>query len=52
MPRLAGQSREYLAKTIAEFRTRERANNSGMSDLMIATSEDDLAAVEAYLAGR
>ncbi len=52
VPRLAGQSREYLAKTIAEFRTRERANNPGMSDLMIATSEDDLAAVEGYLAGR
>jgi cytochrome c553 len=52
VPRLAGQSREYLAKTIAEFRTRERANNPGMSDLMIATPEDDLAAVEDYLAGR
>ena len=38
VPRLAGQSREYLAKTIAEFRTRERANNPGMSDLMSATS--------------
>jgi cytochrome c553 len=52
VPRLAGQSREYLAKTIAEFRTRERANNPGMSDLMSATSQDDLAAVEAFLAGR
>jgi cytochrome c553 len=52
VPRLAGQSREYLAKTIAEFRTRERGNNPGMSDLMNATSEDDLAAVEEYLAGR
>jgi cytochrome c553 len=52
VPRLAGQSREYLAKTIAEFRTRERANNPGMSDLMNATSEEDLAAVVEYLAGR
>jgi cytochrome c553 len=52
VPRLAGQSREYLAKTIAEFRTRERANNPGMSDLMSATSQDELAAVEAFLAGR
>ena len=31
---------------------RARRNNPGMSDLMIATSEDDLAAVEEYLAGR
>src|ERR1700738_3985683 len=43
VPRLAGQSRDYLAKTIAEFRSRERANNPGMSDLMRATSEADLA---------
>jgi cytochrome c553 len=52
IPRLAGQSRDYLAKTIAEFRSRERANNPGMSDLMLATSEADLAALEEYLAGR
>ncbi len=52
VPRLAGQSRDYLAKTIADFRSRERANNPGMSDLMNATSEEDLAAVAEYLAGR
>ncbi len=52
VPRLAGQSRDYLAKTIAEFRSRERANNPGMSDLMLETSEADLAALENYLAGR
>jgi cytochrome c553 len=51
MPRLAGQSREYLARTIAGFRTRERGNNPGMSDLMIATPQDDLAALAEYLAG-
>ena len=51
MPRLAGQSREYLAKTIADFRTRGRGNNPGMSDLMIATPEGDLAALAEYLAG-
>lgn len=52
VPRLADQSREYLTKTIAEFRTRERANNPGMSDLMNATSQDDLVAIAEYLAGR
>jgi cytochrome c553 len=52
VPRLAGQASEYMAKTIAQFRTRERANNPGMSDLMMATPQDDLDALVAYLAGR
>ena len=52
VPRLAGLSRDYLAKTIAEFRTRARGNNPGMSDLMIATSTEDLDALAEYLAGR
>jgi cytochrome c553 len=51
VPRLAGQSQEYLAKTIVDFRTRTRGNNPGMSDLMRATSPDDLAALAEYLAG-
>ena len=51
VPRLAGMGRDYLAKTIADFRTRARANNPGMSDLMLATSPDDLAALVDYLAG-
>ena len=50
-PRLAGQSREYLAKTMADFRTRARGNNPGMTDLMLATSPDDLPALGEYLAG-
>jgi cytochrome c553 len=51
VPRLAGQSREYLSKTIADFRSRARGNNPGMSDLMIATPADDLVALAEYLAG-
>ncbi len=51
-PRLAGMSREYLTKTIADFRTRARGNNPGMSDLMLATAPDDLAALAEYLSGR
>jgi cytochrome c553 len=51
VPRLAGQGRDYLAKTMAEFRTRARGNNPGMSDLMIATPADDLSAMAEYLAG-
>jgi cytochrome c553 len=50
-PRLAGQSLEYLAKTMADFRTRARGNNPGMSDLMIATPESDLTALAEFLAG-
>ena len=51
VPRLAGQSREYLTKTIADFRSRARGNNPGMSDLMLATTPDDLAALEEFLSG-
>jgi cytochrome c553 len=51
VPRLAGQSEEYLAKTITDFRTRARGNNPGMTDLMLATSADDLAALARFLAG-
>ena len=51
VPRLAGLSRDYLTKTIADFRSRARGNNPGMSDLMLATSPDDLAALTEYLSG-
>jgi cytochrome c553 len=50
-PRLAGQSTDYLLKSMIDFRTRRRGNNPGMSDLMNATSEDDIKAVAAYVAG-
>jgi cytochrome c553 len=51
VPRLADQSMDYLTKTIADFRSRARGNNPGMSDLMLATSPDDLAALAEYLSG-
>jgi cytochrome c553 len=51
-PRLAGQIREYLERSMLDFRTRARANNPGMTDLMRATSEAEIAAMAAYLAGR
>jgi cytochrome c553 len=49
--RLAGQQHDYLAKTIGDFRDKTRGNNPGMSDLMKATSPQDLAALAQYLAG-
>jgi cytochrome c553 len=51
VPRLAGMGRDYMTKTIADFRSHARANNPGMSDLMNATSPDDLAALTEYLSG-
>jgi cytochrome c553 len=51
IPRLAGQERDYLAKTMTDFRNRTRANNPGMSDLMNTVTPEQLAAVAAYLAG-
>lgn len=49
--RLAGQQREYLKKTMEAFRDGTRGNNPGMSDLMKASSLEDLAALARYLAG-
>ena len=51
VPRLAGQSNDYLDKTMKEFRDRSRANNPGMSDLMNAAVPEDLTALAQYLAG-
>jgi cytochrome c553 len=50
-PRLAGQRRDYLQQTMLDFRTQKRANNPGMTDLMLAISEQDIADCAAYLAG-
>jgi cytochrome c553 len=51
VPRLSGQREDYLARTMTEFRTRARGNNPGMSDLMMVTSEEQIAALAEYLAG-
>jgi cytochrome c553 len=50
-PRLAGQTQAYLQSTMLEFRNKTRGNNLGMTDLMLVTSESDIAALAAYLAG-
>lgn len=50
-PRLAGQYREYLLKTMQDFRTGKRGNNPGMTDLMKATPEPDFAPLADYTAG-
>jgi cytochrome c553 len=50
-PRLAGQTQEYLQSTMLAFRNKTRGNNPGMTDLMLVTSESDIGALAAYLAG-
>jgi cytochrome c553 len=50
-PRLAGQTQAYLQSTMLAFRDKSRGNNPGMTDLMLATSESDIAALAVYLAG-
>ncbi len=51
VPRLAGQQRDYLFKTMMDFRSHTRANNPGMSDLMNSVTPEQLKAMAAYLAG-
>jgi cytochrome c553 len=48
--RLAGQWQDYLQGQMMAFRDKSRGNNPGMSDLMKATSPDDIAAIAQYLA--
>src|SRR5215813_2749044 len=50
-PRLAGQRQDYLEKSMLDFRNRNRGNNPGMTDLMLAISAQDIADSAAYLAG-
>lgn len=50
-PRLAGQEKDYLARTMLDFRDGKRGNNPGMSGLMKSISESDIEAIAGYLAG-
>jgi cytochrome c553 len=50
-PRLAGQSKDYLARSMLDFRTGARGNNPGMTTLMLAMPEDDIAALADFMAG-
>ena len=51
VPRVSDQGFDYLLATLEAFRSGARANNSWMTDLMKAYSEDDMKALAAYLAG-
>jgi cytochrome c553 len=49
-PRLAGQERAYLEKTMTEFQSGARGNNPGMTDLMKSLTPQDISALAAWLA--
>jgi cytochrome c553 len=48
-PRLAGQERAYLEKTMFEFQGGGRGNNPGMTELMRSLTPQDIAALAAWL---
>jgi len=50
-PRLADQSEAYLEKTMLDFRSGARANNSWMTDLLKTYSPGDVAQMARVLAG-
>ncbi|MGA8649862.1 MAG: c-type cytochrome [Xanthobacteraceae bacterium] len=50
-PRLAGQERAYLEKTMTDFQGGARGNNPGMIDLMKSLTPQDISALAAWLAG-
>ena len=50
-PRLAGQTYNYLVKTMMDFRTGTRANNDWMTSLLKTFSEDDIRQMARVLAG-
>lgn len=50
-PHLAGQSLDYLTKTVLDFRSGARANNDWMRDLLRRFSEDDVKLMARVLAG-
>jgi cytochrome c553 len=50
-PRLAGQERAYLQKTMTDFATDARANNPGMTGFMKGLTAQEIAAMAAWLAG-
>jgi cytochrome c553 len=50
-PRLADQSKQYLLKTMQDFRSGARANNPWMTDLLKTYKDEDIQALADYLGG-
>jgi cytochrome c553 len=51
VPRLAGQSVEYLIKTTHDFKTKERANNTFMNDMLASFKDEDIELMSRFVAG-
>ena len=51
-PRLAGQNVDYLIKTTHDFKTKERANNSFMNDMLASFKDEDIAVMSRFVAGQ
>ena len=52
VPRLAGQQRGYLEKTMLDFKTKARLNSPAKSSLLASYSEAQIAGLAALLAGK
>ncbi len=50
-PRLAGQERAYLQKTMTDFGSGARGNNPGMTGFMKGLTDQDITAMADWLAG-
>ena len=50
-PRLAGQEKAYLQKTMTDFASGARGNNPGMTGFMKGLTAEEIAAMAAWLAG-
>ena len=51
-PHLAGQSYDYLVKTMHDFRSGARANNPWMKDLLNTYGDEDIALMARVLSGK
>jgi cytochrome c553 len=51
IPRLAGQHREYLEKTLLDYKNDTRTNSPAMNSLIRTFSESDIKAMAEYLSG-
>ena len=51
MPRLAGQTPEYLEKTMQDFKQRIRLNAPDKNSLIASFGDDQIRAMAHYLAG-
>ena len=51
IPRLAGQTAEYLERTMLDFKNKVRLNSAAKGSLLAAYPDDQITAMAHYLAG-